>query len=115
MFDNVVLNGSLKNDLLKTNNIDKDDVTTFSNFYMNQKSTFLVIESNGNNTLNKEIFGFDGDNFNNGFGCVILSVKMSVWRGFAIAIPINGWGRNCYIGQISGGDGAFLWSKVSLT
>lgn len=101
--------------MLKTNHIGKDDVTAFSNFYMNQKSTFLVIESTGNNTLNKEIFGFDDDNFNNGFGCVILSVKMSVWRGFAIAIPISGWGRNCYIGQISGGDGAFLWSKVSLT
>lgn len=109
------LNGSLKNDLLKTNHIGKDDVTTFSNFYMNQKSTFLVIESTGNNTLNKGIFGFDDDDFNNGFGCVILSVKMSVWRGFAIAIPISNWGRSCYIGQISGGDGAFLWSKISLT
>ena len=74
-----------------------------------------MITSDGNNVLNKEIFGFDNDDYNNGFGCVIWSVKMSEWRGFAIAIPINGWGCNCYIGQINGSAGAFSWSKVSMT
>lgn len=74
-----------------------------------------MIASDGNNTLNKEIFGFDNDNYNNGFGCVILSVKMSDWRGFAIAIPINHWGCNCYIGQINGIANVFSWSKVSMT
>lgn len=64
--------------------------------------SFLVIVSDGNNALNKEIFGFDNDNYNNGFGCVILSVKIIDWRGFALAIPLNMWGVGCYIGQING-------------
>lgn len=74
-----------------------------------------MIVSDGNNALNKEIFGFDSDDYNNGFGCVILSVKILDWRGFALAIPINMWGVGCYIGQINGDARKFSWTKISMT
>ena len=104
----------LNNDFLKTNHIGSDDVTPFSEFYTNQESVFLVMISDGNNTLNKEIFGFDSDNYNNGFGCIVFSVKILDWRGFALAIPINMWGCGCYIGQINGEAGKFSWTEISM-
>ena len=105
----------LNNDFLKTNHIGSDNIATFADFYTNQESVFLVIVSDGNNALNKEIFGFDSDDYNNGFGCVILSVKILDWRGFALAIPINMWGVGCYIGQINGDARKFSWTKISMT
>ena len=105
----------LNNDLLKTTHIGGDDIATFSDFYTNQESVFLGIVSDGNNALNKEIFGIDSDNYNNGFGCVILSVKILEWRGFAIAIPLNKWGCGCYIGQINGDPTTFSWTEISMT
>lgn len=104
----------LNNDFLKTNHIGSDSIATFADFYVNQKSTFLVIVSDGNNALNKEIFGFDNDNYNNGFGCVILSVKIIDWRGFALAIPLDMWGVGCYIGQINGDVRKFSWTQISM-
>ena len=101
--------------MLKTTHIGGDDIATFSDFYTNQESVFLGIVSDGNNALNKEIFGIDSDNYNNGFGCVILSVKILEWRGFAIAIPLNKWGCGCYIGQINGDPTTFSWTEISMT
>ena len=105
----------LNSDLICQKHVDSSDITPFSNFFMNQESILLVIASDGNNTLNQEIFGIDNDSYNRGFGCTVLSVKISEWRGFAIAIPINGWGCEKYIGQINGGAGKFLWTKISMT
>ncbi len=105
----------LNSDLICQKHIDSSDITPFSKFFTDQKSILLVIASDGNNTLNKEIFDFDSDYYNGGFGCAVLSVKISEWRGFAIAVPLNGWGCEKYIGQINGADGKFLWSKISVS
>lgn len=105
----------INSNLICQKHIDSSDITPFSKFFMNQESILLVIASDGNNTLNKEIFDIDSDSYNNGFGCTVLSVKISEWRGFAIAIPIYGWGCEKHIGQINGGDGKFLWTKISMT
>ena len=102
----------LNNDLIQKNHLDSSDTSTFPELFMNQKATFLVFVSDGNNAINKEIFGCDNDNYNNGFGAVILSVKMSVWRGLALAVPLDCWGVNCYIGQICGEAGRFSWRKI---
>ena len=97
--------------MLQKDHIDSSSTTTFSEFFMNQNAIFFVFVSDGNNTVNKEIFGCNNDNYNNGFGAVILSVKMSMWRGFALAIPIRNWGIGCYIGQVENGS-EFKWSKI---
>jgi hypothetical protein len=101
----------LNSDLLQKDHIDSSSTTTFSEFFMNQNAIFFVFASDGNNTVNKEIFGCNNDDYNNGFGAVILSVKMSMWRGFALAIPIRNWGIGCYIGQVEN-DSEFKWSKI---
>lgn len=99
--------------MLQKNHLGSSSTVTFTDLYNNQVATFMVFVSDGNNTINKEIFGIDNDNYNNGFGAVILSVKMSDWRGLALAIPLGLWGVDCYIGQISGEAGKFSWSKIS--
>ena len=103
----------LNSDLICQKHIDSSDITPFYKFFMNQESILLVIASDGNNTLNQEIFGIDNDSYNRGFGCTVLSVKISEWRGFAIAVPIYGWGCKKYIGQINGGNGKFLWTNIN--
>ena len=104
------LNGSLISKLV----LGQDNTLTSSQILENQTCLIQIVESNGNNALNKEVFG-DHENFNNGFGCVFIFSKTNFWRVSALAFPIAGWGLDILpVGQISGAS-LLKWSKISLS
>ena len=94
--------------------LDKENTLTSSQQILeNQTCLIQIVESNGNNALNKEVFG-DHENFNNGFGCVFIFIKSNAWRCSAIGIPMSGWGLNeVQFGQLSG-DNSLSWGKISI-
>lgn len=104
------LNGSLISKLV----LEKENTLTSSQILKNQTSLIQIVESNGNNALNREVFG-EHENFNNGFGCVFIFSKTNFWRASALAFPITNWGLNILaVGQSS--DALTLsWSKISLS
>lgn len=111
MFGNVGLNGSLISKLVLG---EENTLTSSQQILENQTCLIQIVESNGNNALNKEVFG-DHENFNNGFGCVFIFIKSNGWRCSAIGIPMSGWGLNeVRFGQLSGSN-LLSWSKISLS
>ena len=104
------INGSLISKLV----LEKENTLTSSQILKNQTSLIQIVESNGNNALNREVFG-EHENFNNGFGCVFIFSKINFWRASALAFPIANWGLNILaVGQSS--DALTLsWSKISLS
>ena len=104
------LNGSLISKLV----LEQENTVTSSQILKNQTSLIQIVESNGNNALNGEVFG-EHENFNNGFGCVFIFLKTNSWRISALAFPIAGWGLNILaVGQNSG-KSSLKWSKISLS
>lgn len=104
------INGSLINKLV----LGQDNTLTSHQILENQTRLIQIVESNGNNALNKEVFG-DHENFNNGFGCVFIFLKANVWRVSALAFPIARWGLDILpVGQNSGAT-SLKWSKISLS
>ena len=91
-------NGSLISKLV----LEQENTLTSSQILKNQTSLIQIVESNGNNALNREVFG-EHENFNNGFGCVFIFSKINYWRASALTFPIAGWGLNILaVGQNSG-------------
>ena len=104
------INGSLINKLV----LGQDSTLTSHQILENQTRLIQIVESNGNNALNKEVFG-DHENFNNGFGCVFIFLKANDWRVSALAFPIARWGLDILpVGQNSGAT-SLKWSKISLS
>ena len=104
------INGSLINKLV----LGQDNTLTSHQILENQTRLIQIVESNGNNALNKEVFG-DHENFNNGFGCVFIFLKANDWRVSALAFPIARWGLDILpVGQNSGAT-SLKWSKISLS
>lgn len=92
----------------------QDNTLTSRQILENQTRLIQIVESNGNNALNKEVFG-EHENFNNGFGCVFIFLKANDWRVSALAFPIAGWGLDILpVGQNSGAS-SLKWSKISLS
>lgn len=104
------INGSLISKLV----LGQDNTLTSHQILENQTRLIQIVESNGNNALNKEVFG-EHENFNNGFGCVFIFLKANAWRVSALAFPIAGWGLDILpVGQNSGAL-SLKWSKISLS
>lgn len=104
------INGSLINKLV----LGQDSTLTSHQILENQTRLIQIVESNGNNALNKEVFG-DHENFNSGFGCVFIFLKANDWRASALAFPIARWGLDILpVGQNSGAT-SLKWSKISLS
>ena len=92
----------------------QDNTLTSKQILENQTCLIQIVESNGNNALNKEVFG-EHENFNNGFGCVFIFSKTNSWRTSALAFPIAGWGLDILpVGQ-SSDVSTLKWSKISLS
>ena len=92
----------------------QDNTLTSQQILENQTCLIQIVESNGNNALNKEVFG-EHENFNNGFGCVFIFSKTNSWRVSALAFPIAGWGLDILpVGQSSGAS-SLKWSKILLS
>lgn len=104
------LNGSLINKLV----LGQDNTLTSNQILENQTSLIQIVESNGNNALNREVFG-EHENFNNGFGCVFIFSKTNFWRMSALAFPIMNWGLNILVVGQSSDALTLSWSKISLS
>lgn len=103
-------NGSLISKLV----LGQDNTLTSHQILENQTRLIQIVESNGNNALNKEVFG-EHENFNNGFGCVFIFLKANDWRVSALAFPMARWGLDILpVGQNSGAL-SLKWSKISLS
>lgn len=104
------LNGSLISKLV----LEQENTLTSSQILKNQTSLIQIVESNGNNALNREVFG-EHENFNDGFGCVFIFSKTNFWRISALAFPIAGWGLNILVVGQSSDALTLSWSKISLS
>lgn len=104
------INGSLISKLV----LGQENTLTSSQILKDQTHLIQIVESNGNNSLNKEIFG-DHDNFNNGFGCNFIFLKTNDWRVFALAFPLSGWGLNMILVGLNSGSNTLSWSKILLS
>ena len=104
------LNGSLISKLV----LEQENTLTSSQILKNQTSLIQIVESNGNNALNKEVFG-EHENFNDGFGCVFIFLKTNLWRMSALAFPIANWDWNILVVGQNFGESSLKWSKISLS
>ena len=94
--------------------LEQENTLTSSQILKNQTSLIQIVESNGNNALNREVFG-ERENFNNGFGCIFIFSKTNNWRASALAFPIAGWGLNILAVGQNYGESSLKWSKISLS
>lgn len=92
----------------------QENALTSSQILKNQTHLIQIVESNGNNALNKEVFG-EHENFNNGFGCIFIFLRLNVWRVSALAFPIGGWGLNILLVGLNAGENTLSWSKIPLS
>lgn len=110
LFGNVGLNGSLISKLV----LGQENTLTSSQILENQTCLIQIVESNGNNALNKEVFG-EHENFNNGFGCIFIFSKTNSWRISALAFPLVGWGLDILLVGRATGNALLGWSKIPLS
>lgn len=110
LFGNVGLNGSLISKLV----LGQENTLTSSQILENQTCLIQIVESNGNNALNKEVFG-EHENFNNGFGCIFIFSKTNSWRISALAFPLVGWGSDILLVGRATGNALLGWSKIPLS
>lgn len=104
------LNGSLISKLV----LGQENTLTSSQILENQTCLIQIVESNGNNALNKEVFG-EHENFNNGFGCIFIFSKTKSWRISALAFPLVGWGLDILLVGRATGNALLGWSKIPLS
>lgn len=104
------LNGSLISKLV----LGQENTLTSSQILENQTCLIQIVESNGNNALNKEVFG-EHENFNNGFGCIFIFSKTNSWRISALAFPLVGWGLDILLVGRATGNALLGWSKIPLS
>ena len=104
------LNGSLISKLV----LGQENTLTSSQILENQTCLIQIVESNGNNALNKEVFG-EHENFNNGFGCIFIFSKTNSWRISALAFPLAGWGLDILLVGRATGNASLGWSKIPLS
>ena len=108
------LNGSLNQIALQVPEKDvlgKESILDSSGILKAQTNPIKIIESNGNNALNKEVFG-NHENFDNGFGCVFVFFKTNAWRCSGIALPMKNWGVNFKMGNGSSHDQPLTWNEI---
>lgn len=105
-----MLNGSLISKLV----LGQENTLTSSQILENQTCLIQIVESNGNNALNKEAFG-EHENFNNGFGCIFIFSKTNNWRISALAFPLVGWGLDILLVGRATGNASLGWSKIPLS
>lgn len=108
------LNGSLNQIALQVPEKDvlgKESILDSSGILKAQTNPIKIIESNGNNALNKEVFG-NHENFDNGFGCVFVFFKTNAWRCSGIALPMKNWGVNFKMGNGSSHDQPLTWYEI---
>lgn len=104
------INGSLISKLV----LEQENTLTSSQILKNQTSLIQIVESNGNNALNRELFG-EHENFNDGFACIFIFSKTNFWRMSALAFPITGWGLNILVVGQSSDTLTLSWSKIPLS
>lgn len=110
LFGNVGLNGSLISKLV----LGQENTLTSSQILKDQTHLIQIVESNGNNSLNKEVFG-DSDNLNNGFGCNFIFLKSNEWRVCALGFPGNNWGYSMLPVGLTNGADTICWFKIPLS